>query len=124
KNYLKSASDLNLKLNDKGLETMYHIGMGLLLRNATDSFLVSIDMKPELRYQTMAKHGKLALNLAKEINHPDFRLQALELLIIAYENNGDYKTAYYNLQNQHILKDSLKGESVKEEIIRKEMQHD
>src|SRR5690606_33048491 len=63
-----------------------------------------------------------ALKLAKEVNDPMQKGGVLNFLITAYEKQGDFKSAYYNLQNYYALGDSIQGQSVREEILRKEMQ--
>jgi len=122
--YLKKASDINHKLNNKQLELFYLLNMGLLLQNAPDSILVSIGIKPEHRYQTMVNQQSDALKLAKELEDSDLIGQASYLLTLAYEGSGNFKSAYYNLQYNIALRDSVQGQSVKEEIVRKEVQYD
>lgn len=122
--YLKNASDINVKLKNNRLELFYLMNMGILLQNAPDSILVSIDIKPEHRYQTMVDQQSHALTLAKELDDSDLKRQVLHLLTIAYEKDGNFKSAYYNLQDHYNLVDSIQGQSVREEIVRKEVQYD
>lgn len=120
--YLKEASDLNLKLKSPVFKLFYLLNMGLLLQNAPDSILVSIGIKPQLRYQTMVHQQKEALTLAKEIGDGNLLGQALNFLTSAYVGNKDFKSAYYSLQFNNTLRDSIQGQNVKEEIVRKEVQ--
>src|SRR5690606_210469 len=112
------------KFQNKYGELVYYKDMGNLILNAPDSILLSIDIPPAQRYQTAIDYEKRAFKLAEEVNDPMQKGASSYFLTLAYEKSGDFKSAYYNLQYNIALRDSVQGQSVKEEIVRKEVQYD
>lgn len=122
--YHKNSLLIFNKFQNKYGELLYYKDMGNLIQNAPDNILLSIDINPAHRYQTAIDYEKRALKLAEDINDPVQKGGVLNFLIPAYEKQGDFKSAYYSLQNNVMLNDSIRGQSVKEEIVRKEVQYD
>ncbi len=105
-------------------EMLYLKDMSNLIQKAPDSILVQINIHPNYRYRTAIDYGERALKLAAELNNPIQKISVLEFLIPAYEKLGNFKAAFYNIQDYFALSDSIQGQTTKEEIARKEMTYD
>jgi len=122
--YHKSSFSIAQKFQDKFGELLYYKDMGALMLNAPDSILLSIDVHPSRRYQTAIDYENRALKMAIDFNNPTQKIAVLDCLITAYEKQGDFKSAFYGLQHYSTLNDSIRGQSAREEIVRKEMQYE
>jgi hypothetical protein len=65
-----------------------------------------------------------ALKLAEEIDAANEILSSLKVLYLNYRIRGEYKASLLYFERFHQLTDSLKNEDSKNELIRKEYEHD
>lgn len=119
---LRNAFVIFKKYNQRYGLSMYCLGMGQVSSTAPDSVLLAMGVKPRQRYHAVLKYGAKAFSLAREVGDNDLRRQALRLLIMANENLGNFKAAYFDLKNMTALADSLSGLNKQKEIARKETQ--
>lgn len=120
--YHDKSFAISSKQGFKGPMLLYYKDMGHFIQVAPDSLLFRIGIKPSLRYQTAINYGTRALEMAREENNIIQRAYILQFLISAYEQLGDYKTAYFNLKTLTAIKDSISGEEKQKEVIRKEVE--
>lgn len=110
------------KSNRPGNVAAVLIEIGRIYTSAPDSELIKMGVNPTECYSKALAIVNEALETTKQMRTPQRTVKALEVLSIIYEKNKDYTNAYNTYKEYITLKDSIRGEEVKEQITRKEIQ--
>lgn len=94
-----------------------------MLLDAPPNFIKLLKVNPGDQFNLVIAYSKQAFKIAKEMNIPEQKLQALGYLIIARESQGNYKEAYLKLQELMGLADSIRGDETNKQIVQKEVQY-
>lgn len=121
-NYSRRALNISREINDRN-------GMAAEYLNVSKAYLHipdSIYMKTNQRFSDPLKVAEsfadTALVINREIGNISGQRDAWELLVEIYLKNEDYKKGYLAHSHFVALKDSIQGEEVKKDIMRKEME--
>ncbi len=121
--YHNASNDLYKKMGDSGSSMLYLKDVGNLIQVAPDSILQKIGIQPNQRFQTAVNYELQALALAEAYKNPNQKQAVLSFLIPAYEQLKDYQSAYRYGRTYITLRDSLNGQNIKDEVLRKEMRY-
>ncbi|MBL7817940.1 MAG: tetratricopeptide repeat protein, partial [Saprospiraceae bacterium] len=112
------------KSNRPGNLAAVLIEIGRIYTSASDSLLTKMGVNPSERYSKALAIVLEALETTKQMRTPQRTVKALEVLSLIYEKNKDYTKAYDTYKEYITLKDSIRGDEVKEQITRKEIQYE
>jgi tetratricopeptide (TPR) repeat protein len=120
----QNALIVHRKLGNQGLvaATLGHLGR--IYSRASDSVLLKIGSHPTERHARALAYANEALEISQKIAAPRRIVNALNVLADIHERKKDYVNAYTTYKNYIVLKDSLTGADVVEEITRKETQYE
>jgi signal transduction histidine kinase/tetratricopeptide (TPR) repeat protein len=113
------------KKSNKLAETAANaICIGQLYVKVSDSLLILMRVKPSERYTKAEIFATEGLELGKKMNAKQTIVDALSVLSTIYERNKAYQKAYNTFKEHITLNDSIKGDEVKQQITRKEIQYE
>jgi signal transduction histidine kinase len=110
--------------NKPGTTASAMISIGHLYAIVLDSLLTRMGVSPSDRYPKALALITQAVEMSKKLNAPQKTVAALEVLSDIYDKNKDYAKAYNTYKEYITLKDSIKGDEVKQQITRKEIQYE
>lgn len=120
--YSQRALDLSKKIGHKnGLAVEYNSVAKSYLK-LPDSLFSITQIPSSKRFDIALKYADSALILNKEIGNISGQRNAFQTLTEIYLHNTDYKNGYLAYRNFVLLNDSIQGEQVKNDILRKEME--
>jgi class 3 adenylate cyclase len=102
---------------------IYWLGVGTWMERAPDSILKEHHLALTERYANGIPAALQALKIAEEKGYNDFKMQALRILVIAYEEKGDFKNAYKDLSSLISLRDSVTGVETQKKIAQNEAKY-
>ena len=112
------------KSNRPGNLAAVLIEIGRIYTSAPDSLLIKMGVNPIERYPKALALVNEALDITYKMRTPQRTVKALDVLTLIYEKNKDYINAYKVYKEHITLKDSIRGDEVKEQITRKEIQYE
>lgn len=118
----QSALNIFDQVGDKRGKASNLGSIGEWFLEVPDSVLRHKKVNPANRYAMARKYADSALTINKEIGRVGGLKESMELLSRIYEKEGRYDKAYEAYKNYIVFRDSIQGEKVKNQIIRKEMQ--
>lgn len=96
------------------------VTLGLIYRNAPDSLLVKMGIRPNQRVQKSLEYFKKSLAAAKKVKVMSMMAENYFHISKSYEDLKDYKEAYQTYQNHILYRDSTTNETQKKIIIQNE----
>jgi tetratricopeptide (TPR) repeat protein len=120
----QEALTVHRKLGNQELVTAALGHLGRIYARASDSVLLKIDINPNDRFAKALACATEALEISQKIASPRRIVNTLNVLTDIHERNQDYVSAYTTYKKYIVLKDSLEGVDVVEEITRKETQYE
>jgi len=109
--YFNESIKISRILQDKNTEASSMLSYAKILHNQKNY----INAQPIL---------EKALPLAEEVENIEWQNQIRELLSINYENQKDFKKAFYEYKKHIILKDSVLSDEKKSAIIKKDLEYE
>ena len=100
------------------------ISMAQLYIKVSDSLLILMGVNPSERYVKAEAYATEGLDIGKKMNAKQTIVESLRVLSVIHEKNKDYTNAYKTYKEHILLKDSIRGDEVKEQITRKEIQYE
>lgn len=100
------------------------ISIGQLYMKVSDSLLIMMGVNPSERNTKAEIFVTEGLEIGKKTDAKQTVVDALKVLSEIYERNKAYSKAYNTYQEYIILRDSIKGDEVKQQITRKEIQYE
>lgn len=119
--FFQKAKTLSTLTGDKLHYTNSSYNIANVILNATPDLLIQNQIKPSERYIESLRLLKKALLQIHEINSPELKVKCLEDMSRVYGQLGDYKNYFINYKKFIALRDSIEGENVKRQIIRREI---
>ncbi len=98
------------------------LNKGMIILSAPDSVLLKFDVNPALRYDEAETAFLESSGLAKKTNSTVYQVEASRQLSTVYELKGNYQKALEAFNDYMVLKDSIAGEDIRQQITRKEIQ--
>ena len=120
----QEALIVHRKLGNQGLVSAASGHLGRIYARASDSVLLKLGVSPTERFPKALAYAAEALEISQKIAAPRRIVNALNVLTDIHERNQDYVNAYTMYKKYIVLKDSLKGVDVVEEITRKDVQYE
>jgi tetratricopeptide (TPR) repeat protein len=112
------------KSNRPGNLAAVLIEIGRIYTSAPDSLLIKMGVNPTERYSKALALVNETLDITYKMRTPQRTVKALDVLTLIYEKNKDYINAYKVYKEHITLKDSIRGDEVKEQITRKEIEYE
>lgn len=122
--YSQRALDLSKQIGDKNGLAMEYNSVAKSYQKLPDSLFIGTKKSASERYDIALKYADSALLLNKEIGSISGQRNAFKTLSEIHLNKEDYKNGYWAYRNFVLLNDSIQGEQVKNDILRKEMEFD
>jgi tetratricopeptide (TPR) repeat protein len=120
----QEALTVHRKLGNQELVAAALGHLGRIYARASDSVLLRIGGTPTERFPRALAYATEALEISRKIASPRRIVNALYVLTDVHERNQDYVNAYTTYKKYIVLKDSLEGADVVQEITRKETQYE
>ena len=98
------------------------LNKGMIILDAPDSVLHKIDIAPSARYDKAEEIFLEGLELSKKTNATVYQIEISKQLSKVYELKEDYQKALKSYLDYMVLKDSITGEDIRQQISRKEIQ--
>ncbi len=118
--YHNLCKEIVNKTGNKYVEMLHYKDKGYLITIAPDSILRFIGIDPKMRYKIALEYENKALHIAKLLNDSPQKVYINNFILNIHLNSGDFKSAFYTLQEMMSVKDSLSGQEVKAQIARQE----
>lgn len=120
--YSHKALDLSKQIGNKNGLAMEYNSVAKSYLKLPDSLYSATQIPSSERFDIALKYADSALILNKEIGNISGQRNAFQTLTEIYLHNTDYKSGYLAYRNFVLLNDSIQGEQVKNDILRKEME--
>ncbi|MFN0202228.1 MAG: tetratricopeptide repeat protein [Bacteroidia bacterium] len=122
--YYEEALSSSRKLKDELSVATALNNIALLYAKEPDSLIEKLGLALSERYLRAKSLATEALALSTKLGALDSKKDALKNLSTIYEQNKDYQQAYDTYKEYIMLNDSLKGDDIKKQITRKEIQYE
>ena len=110
------------KLNNNSEKARMLLNKGMIILDAPDSVLHKIDIAPSTRYDKAEAVFLEGYELSKKTNATVYQLEISRQLSKVYELKADHQKALKSYVDYMVLKDSITGEDIRQQISRKEIQ--
>ena len=120
--YYQKARSIHEQLGNKSGMANNLVNTGIIWCDAPDSVLKQMKLNPNERFVKALEYQNRGLQIAKEIGNVNDQKIGWQNLSSTYEKQGDYAKAYEAYKEFIVLRDSVIGVEVKNNIQRKEMQ--